>query len=64
MAQSAFNQYGEDLPTSRSGGPERGGIWTVERQELGVPVPVIRSALDFRIQSLNNPAIQAGSYRR
>ncbi len=53
----AFEQYGEDLneiPGSASQSGE--GLWTVESaKELGIPVPVIEEALNFRIQSQSRP---------
>ena len=31
-------------------------MWTVEAaKELGIPVPIIKGALDFRLQSQKNP---------
>jgi len=55
--QGAFEQYGEDLRDISGSAAQSGeGMWTVEAgKELGIPIPVIQAALDFRIQS------QAGS---
>ena len=56
--QSAFQQYGEDLADISGSAAQSGeGMWTVEAgKELGVPTPVIQGALEFRIQSQNNPS--------
>jgi 6-phosphogluconate dehydrogenase len=56
--QSAFAQYGEDLREISGSAAQSGeGMWTVEAgKELGIPMPVIQGALDFRIQSQKNPS--------
>jgi 6-phosphogluconate dehydrogenase len=56
--QSAFAQYGEDLTEISGSDAQSGeGMWTVEAgKELKVPMPVIQSALEFRIQSQKNPS--------
>ncbi len=55
--KSAFEQYGSDLKDiSGSIGQSGEGMWTVEAaKELGIPVPIIKGALDFRLQSQGNP---------
>jgi len=55
--KSAFEQYGSDLENISGSIAQSGeGMWTVEAaKELGVPVPVIKGALDFRLQSQKNP---------
>jgi 6-phosphogluconate dehydrogenase len=56
--QSAFQKYGEDLADISGSAAQSGeGMWTVEAgKELGIPTPVIQGALEFRIQSRNNPS--------
>jgi 6-phosphogluconate dehydrogenase len=56
--QSAFEQYGEDLKHISGSAAQSGeGMWTVEAgKELGVPMPVIQGALDYRLQSQKNPS--------
>jgi 6-phosphogluconate dehydrogenase len=56
--QSAFVQYGEDLKDISGSAAQSGeGMWTIDAgRELGVPMPVIQGALDFRIQSQHNPS--------
>ena len=56
--QSAFQQYGEDLADISGSAAQSGeGKWTVEAgKELGIPTPVIQGALEFRMQSQNNPS--------
>ena len=56
--QKAFEQYGEDLDSISGSVSHTGeGTWTVEAaKELGVPVPIIEGALNFRIQSQHNPS--------
>jgi 6-phosphogluconate dehydrogenase len=56
--QRAFEQYGEDLKDISGSAAQSGeGMWTVEAgKELGVSLPVIQSALDFRLQSQQNPS--------
>jgi 6-phosphogluconate dehydrogenase len=56
--KNAFEQYGEDLKDISGSAAQSGeGMWTVEAgKELGVPMPVIQGALDFRLQSQKNPS--------
>jgi 6-phosphogluconate dehydrogenase len=53
----AYERYGRDLESiSGSAGQSGEGMWTVEAaRELGIPVPVIQAALDFRLRSQKNP---------
>ncbi len=56
--KTAFEQYGPDL-TGVSGAVEQSGegMWTVQAaKELGIPVPIIQGALDFRLQSHKKPS--------
>lgn len=56
--QAAFVQYGEELGEISGSAAQSGeGMWTVEAgKELGVPMPIIKGALDFRLQSQKNPS--------
>lgn len=56
--QGAFEQYGQDLRDISGSAAQSGeGLWTVEAgKDLGVPMPVIQGALDFRLQSQKNPS--------
>jgi 6-phosphogluconate dehydrogenase len=56
--EKAFEQYGEDLNEISSSVSHSGeGVWTVEAaKELGVSVPIIEGALNFRIESQRNPS--------
>jgi 6-phosphogluconate dehydrogenase (decarboxylating) len=56
--QAAFAQYGEALKNISGSAGQRGeGMWTVAAgKELGIPTPVVQAALDFRLQSQNNPS--------
>jgi 6-phosphogluconate dehydrogenase len=56
--KSAFEQYGTDLKEVSGSVAQSGeGMWTVEAaNELGIPVPIIKGALDFRLQSQKNPS--------
>ncbi len=56
--KSAFEQQGADLQGVAGSVAQSGeGMWTVEAaQELGIPVPVIKGALDFRLQSRASPS--------
>jgi len=56
--QAAFVQYGEELGEISGSAAQSGeGMWTVEAgKELGVPMPIIQGALDFRLQSQKNPS--------
>jgi 6-phosphogluconate dehydrogenase len=55
--KSAFDQCGSDLKDISGSIAQSGeGMWTVEAaKELGIPVPIIKGALDFRLQSQKNP---------
>jgi 6-phosphogluconate dehydrogenase len=55
--KDAFEEYGEDLRTISGSVSQSGeGLWTVEAaKELGIPVPIIERALNFRIQSEKKP---------
>ncbi len=56
--KSAFEQYGTELK-GVSGSVEQSGegMWTVEAaKELGIPVPIIQGALDYRLQSQKKPS--------
>jgi 6-phosphogluconate dehydrogenase len=55
--KSAFDQCGSDLKDISGSIAQSGeGMWTVEAaKELGIPVPIIKGALDFRLQSKKNP---------
>ncbi|MBI5195925.1 MAG: decarboxylating 6-phosphogluconate dehydrogenase [Nitrospirae bacterium] len=56
--KDVFEKYGRDLkkiPGSVAHGGE--GLWMVkEANKLGIPVPVIKEALNFRIKSQKNPS--------
>jgi len=56
--QKAFTRYGESLDEISGTVAHSGeGSWTVEAaKELGIPVPVIEDALNFRIQSQAHPS--------
>jgi 6-phosphogluconate dehydrogenase len=56
--ESAFVQYGENLKDISGSAAQSGeGMWTIDAgRELGVPMPVIQGALEFRIQSQHNPS--------
>lgn len=56
--EKAFSEYGENLEgISGSVGHTGEGEWTVKTaKKLGVPAPIIKAALDFRIQSKKNPS--------
>lgn len=56
--QHAFTRHGESLDEISGRVAHSGeGSWTVEAaKELGIPVPVIEGALNFRIQSQNHPS--------
>jgi 6-phosphogluconate dehydrogenase len=56
--KNAFEQYGTELE-GVSGSVEQSGegMWTVQAaEELGIPVPIIQGALDFRLQSQKKPS--------
>jgi len=56
--QQAYEKYGDDLNEISGSAAQSGeGAWTVQAgNELGVPVPIIEGALDFRIRSQNSPS--------
>jgi 6-phosphogluconate dehydrogenase len=56
--KTAFEQYGMGLKDISGSVAQSGeGMWTVEAaKELGIPVPIIEGALDFRLQSQKNPS--------
>jgi 6-phosphogluconate dehydrogenase len=56
--KNAFERYGKDLSEISGSVAQSGeGMWTVEAaKEIGVPVPIIKGALDFRLESQNNPS--------
>jgi 6-phosphogluconate dehydrogenase len=56
--QGAFEKYGEDLKDISGAAAQSGeGMWTVEAgKELGVPMPIIQGALEFRLQSQKSPS--------
>jgi 6-phosphogluconate dehydrogenase len=56
--KNAYEQYGRDLEEI-SGFVDQSGeaMWTVEAAcDLGIPTPVIKGALDFRLESEKNPS--------
>jgi 6-phosphogluconate dehydrogenase len=56
--KNAFERHGKEL-SEISGSVAQGGegMWTVEAaKEVGVPVPIIKGALDFRLASQNSPS--------
>jgi 6-phosphogluconate dehydrogenase len=56
--KNAFERYGKDLSEISGSVAESGeGQWTVEAaNEFGIPVPVIKEAHDFRLESQGNPS--------
>jgi 6-phosphogluconate dehydrogenase len=56
--KNAYEQHGRDLFGISGFAAQSGeGQWTVDAaKELGIPVPVIKDALEFRIQSQKNPS--------
>jgi 6-phosphogluconate dehydrogenase len=56
--KNAYEQHGRELG-GISGSPTQSGegMWTVDAaRELGIPVPVIEGALQFRLRSLKEPS--------
>jgi 6-phosphogluconate dehydrogenase len=55
--KTAFEQYGAELKDISGSVAQSGeAMWTVDAaKELGIPVPIIQAALDFRIQSEKKP---------
>jgi 6-phosphogluconate dehydrogenase len=56
--KSAYEQSGPDLKDISGSVAQSGeGMWTVDAaKELGIPVPIIQGALDFRLQSQKKPS--------
>ncbi len=56
--KKAYDQYGRELSSVSGSAAQSGeGMWTVDAaRELGVAVPVIEGALEFRLQSQKNPS--------
>ncbi len=56
--KNAFELHGKDLSEISGSVAQSGeGMWTVAAaKEFGVPVPIIKGALDFRLESQNNPS--------
>ncbi len=56
--KTAFEQYGPDLKGISGSAAQSGeGMWTVDAAaELGISVPVIQAALDFRLHSQKEPS--------
>lgn len=56
--KSAYKQSGPELEDISGSVTQSGeGMWTVDAaKELGIPVPIIQGALDFRLQSQKNPS--------
>lgn len=54
----ALKEHGENLKSISGEVAQSGeGLWTVETaKKLGVPVPVIKKSLDFRLNSKGNPS--------
>jgi len=56
--KNAYEQYGNDLAGISGAAAQSGeGMWTVQAaEEFRIPVPVIKEALDFRLQSQKIPS--------
>ncbi len=56
--KSAYEQSGPELEEISGSVAQSGeGMWTVDAaKELGIPVPIIQGALEFRLQSQKNPS--------
>jgi 6-phosphogluconate dehydrogenase len=56
--KKAYDQYGRELSSVSGSAAQSGeGMWTVDAaRELGVAVPVIEGALEFRLRSQKNPS--------
>ena len=56
--KAAFEQHGMELADISGSIAQSGeGMWTVDAaKELGIPAPIIKGALDFRLQSEKNPS--------
>lgn len=59
--KKAFEQYGKELSGISGSAAQSGeGMWTVDAaKELGIPAPIIKGALDFRLQSQKTPSYTA-----
>jgi len=56
--KNAFERYGKELSGISGSAAQSGeGMWTVDAaKELGIPVPIIKGALDFRLESQKTPS--------
>ncbi len=56
--KNAYEQHGKELSGISGSVAQSGeGIWTADAaRELGIPVPVIEEAIEFRIRSQKNPS--------
>jgi 6-phosphogluconate dehydrogenase len=56
--KSAYEQYGQELSGISGSAAQSGeGMWTVDAaKELGIPVPIIKGALEFRLASQTAPS--------
>jgi 6-phosphogluconate dehydrogenase len=56
--KNAYEQYGKDLEGISGSAAESGeGMWTVEAaKDSGIPAPIIKAALDFRLESQTKPS--------
>ena len=56
--KTAYERSGPELKDISGSVAQSGeGMWTVDAaKELGIPVPVIQGALDFRLQSQKKPS--------
>lgn len=56
--KEAFEEYGEDLSEISGSVSQSGeGLWTIDAaKELGISVPIIEGALNFRIESRKRPS--------
>lgn len=56
--KDAYQEYGEELDDISGKVSHSGeGLWTVETaEEMGIPTPIIKGSLDFRIESQQNPS--------
>jgi 6-phosphogluconate dehydrogenase (decarboxylating) len=59
--KSAYEKYGKELSGISGSAAQSGeGMWTVDAaNELGIPVPIIKGALDFRLASQKAPSYTA-----
>jgi len=56
--RNAFEHHGTDLSNISGTAAQSGeGMWTVEAaNDLGIPAPIIKGALEFRLESENKPS--------